>query len=119
MSDNNKILVIDDEQPILMMLEDILDLLGFEMVGAVNAAEAMEKIKEHEYKYIVCDLSLPDSDGRTLYTKIAESYPQFSDRFIFSSGHLQDSDLLEFCEGRNIKFLGKPFKIEDIQKLLV
>ncbi|GAB4182534.1 MAG: hypothetical protein Kow00108_19410 [Calditrichia bacterium] len=113
-----KVLVIDDEQPILSMMEDILELLEVEMDGVETGNEALEKIKSGGYDLIICDLNLPDMDGKEFFVKAMEYEPGIKGKFVFSTGMNMDADMKSYCEQHSIRFLGKPFRIEDIQKLI-
>ncbi|MCK5075665.1 MAG: response regulator [Calditrichia bacterium] len=114
----NKILVIDDENAILLMMNDILEILGYEMDGVMTVREGLEKVVQDTYDFIICDLSLPDSDGREFFKNAILKKPEIKGKVVFSSGYLQEGELQEFCEINQIKFLSKPFKVEDIQAVL-
>lgn len=68
---NSKILLVDDEAPLLKLLEDLLRNEGYQYVDtAANSAQAMELIQEKEYHLLILDVMLPDGDGFHLFEKI-------------------------------------------------
>ena len=66
---NSKILLVDDEAPLLKLLEDLLRNEGYQYVDtAANSAQAMELIQEKEYHLLIMDVMLPY--GFHLFEKI-------------------------------------------------
>lgn len=113
----SKVLIIDDEQPIISMMEDIMELFEIEMDGAESGKEALELLSQNDYDYIICDMNLPDMDGKEFYKKAVELKPSIKGSFAFSTGYSQDPEIKSFCEEHQIDFLAKPFRVEDIQNL--
>ncbi len=113
----SKVLVIDDETPIISMMQDILELFEIEMDGVGTGEEALKLLQENDYDYVICDLNLPDMDGREFYKKAVELKDKVKNAFAFSTGYAQDGDMKRFCDENGIKFLAKPFRLEDIQAL--
>ena len=58
-----KILVVDDEPPIVRLMEFILARQGHEMIVAVNGQEALEKIRAHAPDLVLLDIMMPRIDG--------------------------------------------------------
>ena len=66
-----KILIVDDEYGIRMLLNDYFQLSGYETETAANGKEALEKaIRQPDL--ILLDINLPDIDGMTICRKIRE-----------------------------------------------
>ncbi len=59
----HKILVVDDEPHIVMMLEARLQKNGFEVVTATSGSEAMAKVKQVRPDLIVLDVMMPVMSG--------------------------------------------------------
>jgi two-component system, cell cycle response regulator DivK len=60
------LLVIDDDEPILALLEDLLAEEGFEVVCAHKGKTGLEIAQERLPALIVADIHLPDINGRDL-----------------------------------------------------
>jgi two-component system phosphate regulon response regulator PhoB len=58
-----KILVVDDEPDIIELVEFNLKSAGFEVLTAVDGAEAIEKARQLQPNLILLDLMLPEIDG--------------------------------------------------------
>lgn len=69
----NRILVVDDAAFMRMMIKDILEKNGFEVVGeAENGAQAIEKYKELEPDLVTMDITMPEMDGITALKEIRQ-----------------------------------------------
>jgi DNA-binding response OmpR family regulator len=66
----SKILIVDDQYWIRVMLVEVLEKSGFKTFTASNSAEAVEKVKEEEPDIVILDINLPDTDGQILFTEI-------------------------------------------------
>lgn len=59
----NKILIIDDEPTIRMLLSRMLELEGYEVLKAKDRATAIYTLKNNEVQVVLCDVFLPDGNG--------------------------------------------------------
>ncbi|WP_022668670.1 response regulator [Desulfospira joergensenii] len=69
------ILVVDDERPILNMMEMVLDRFGYTVDTAENGEKAMEKINRISYDLIITDMKMPRKSGQEVleYVKIQKN----------------------------------------------
>lgn len=58
-----QILVVDDERPIVQMVEQRLRRDGFDVISAATGAEALAALREHMPAALLLDVGLPDLDG--------------------------------------------------------
>ena len=58
-----RILVIDDEPNLLMMMTETLQMLGFETLAAKGGADGIGMAAEQKPDLILCDLNMPSVDG--------------------------------------------------------
>lgn len=65
-----KILIVDDEINLLMVVKDYLLLEGYEVFTADNGTKAMEIFYEIKPDFIILDLMLPDISGEEICKKI-------------------------------------------------
>lgn len=59
----NKILIVDDEPDIVELVSYNLQIEGYEVFGAGDGMEALNKARKHLPDVILLDLMLPDMDG--------------------------------------------------------
>lgn len=60
------ILVADDDADVRFALEHLIRKLGHEVVTCPDGQEAYQTFKSREFHVIVCDLFMPNLDGRDL-----------------------------------------------------
>jgi two-component system response regulator HydG len=71
-----KILVIDDDRDMCLLLKRFLSKHGFEVEEANTAKRAIELLDITEYSLVLCDFRLDNTDGKTMLVKIKEKYPR-------------------------------------------
>lgn len=93
MSNNKKILIIEDEANLLYGLQAKFRVAGFEVITDEGAdkTEVMEKIKFFKLDYIILDIILPRVDGFNLLAEI-KADPAISLIPVFIYTNLSDAD---------------------------
>ena len=67
---NKTILLIEDEPPMTIVLQDSLRRDGFEVVTAKNGVEGLVVAKEKHPDLILLDILMPKMDGMTMLTEL-------------------------------------------------
>jgi len=112
--DNDRAIIIDDEESVCETLELFLSNMGFfeEIVICQDGHEALKKLTTHDYSIILLDLSMPGIDGFEVVNKLKEEHKtdeNFVQRVIIVSGGL-GIDNIEKAKSLGVKhFLAKPF----------
>ena len=102
-----KILIVDDEVSIRIMLSRMIELLNHEVTSAEDGQTAYEMITGGNYDLIISDLKMPRMDGLTLLEKIRGD--SVDSAFIILTGHGDLPQALAARERFNISnFLMKP-----------
>ena len=110
---NRKVLVVEDEMMIAMLIEDMLDEFGCKLVGpATSVPRALELIGTEQVEVAVLDLNL---DGQDTYA-IADALRQRNVPFIFATGYGSTGLRQEYG---NRPVLQKPFQASDLEIALV
>ena len=68
-----RILVVEDDNGIRMLMEDALADAGYEPVLACNGLEALEVLESKHIDLIILDIMMPKMDGYELLRQIRES----------------------------------------------
>ena len=88
MENNNlKLLIVEDENAIAMLIKNLVDFegLGLEFCGiAGDGIQGLEKMREHHPDIIITDISMPNMTGIDMITQAREE--GLGGRFIISSG---------------------------------
>lgn len=111
--DKRRVLVLDDEMLVAMMLEDMLDDLGFDVVGPFGALEAaLEPARSEPLDGAIIDLNL----GRgQLSTPVAEILRERDIPFLLATGYGANAQTDELGHAG---LLAKPFSTADVEAAL-
>jgi DNA-binding NtrC family response regulator len=83
-----KILIVDDEENIRMLMKEELEEAGFEVLTVANAKSALEKLSSEPDIDIVCtDIEMPDVNGLALASEIRKKYPNKKIIFLTAYSH--------------------------------
>lgn len=104
-----KVLVVDDEEKIRMMLREWLVGLGCKVELAEDGGKAIQKIEKCEYDCIICDMRMPNVTGEDVFLFLEESFPHLARRILFSTGDVVNGSTRLFLEEKNCAYLEKPF----------
>lgn len=113
-----RILVVDDEAPLSGLIAEILAAEGHTVDTAINGLAALAHIERNDYDLILSDLRMPELDGPGLYRELARRRPELISRIAFVTGSAQSSGMEQFLEKTGAPILYKPFRMEDLQKLV-
>jgi two-component system response regulator HydG len=71
-----KILIVDDDRDMCLLLKRFLTRHNFEVLEAYSGKKALELLETVEPDLVMCDFRLEDMEGNVLLGKIKEIYPQ-------------------------------------------
>jgi CheY-like chemotaxis protein len=106
-----RILVVDDEVPVLEVMAEILEAAGWKVDAFSNPLEAIQRVKRTRYDAVVVDLYMPELPGLLFHSKLKFIDRELWTRTVFVSGHFSTEDLRRSLEG-SPRFVPKPFKAE-------
>jgi len=111
-----KILIVDDNPNMSVLLSDILEIFEYEGRRAEDGVEALEKLNKDKYDMVFTDLRMPKMDGIDLLKAIKNEHPDLPVVVItgYSIGETQNLLLTQKADG----MLNKPFKVNEIKDLL-
>jgi CheY-like chemotaxis protein len=70
-----KILVIDDEPSILLMIKKMIEKAGHEVDIALNGSEGLELFESKCHDLIVTDIIMPQKEGLEIIRELRKKYP--------------------------------------------
>ena len=109
-----RILVVDDEEVIVDLLTAILTDQGFEVDFALDAAGALDKVRESIFDAAILDFNLPDMNGVMLHREIRQMDEELADNTLFTSGVEQSEKNLDYYTSYGKGFLSKPFEVQEV-----
>ncbi len=117
-----RILVMDDEAAILMLLNRTLKSAGYEVVQTKNGTEAIQQYREAKESgkpidAVILDLTVPGGmGGKETMVKLLEIDPEV--KAIVSSGYANDPIMAEFKKYGFSGVVTKPYDIKQMQETL-
>ncbi|MHB2016400.1 MAG: response regulator transcription factor [Candidatus Xenobia bacterium] len=107
-----RVLVVDDEEPILDFVEMGLRMEGFEVLRATDGRTGLRIFHEQTPNAVVLDILLPDLDGLEVCRQI-RSVSNVPILMLTAKGALEDK-VLGLETGAD-DYLPKPFKVRELQ----
>jgi len=109
-----RILVVDDVPAIGRTIAAALP--EHEVIVAAQAAEAFVRFAANEvYDVILCDLMMPDLNGRDVVERLKIQWPHLAERVVFMTGGAFTAESREFLQRTPYPVLTKPFSIDDLR----
>jgi len=110
-----KILIVEDEENLRIIMRDYLQMLGFEIIEAEDGETALEKFNENkDIKIAFIDYGLPKMMGDELIRKIYEISKDV--KFVLVTGFVDVEVRRELPSGT--KFLRKPYNLSQIEEIV-
>lgn len=109
-----RVLVIDDEKPILNLLHDDFAQRGYEVETAENGKTALSKLVTNHFDLAFCDWKMPGLNGQQVYEQLRRTNPQFCKRVIFITGDVINAQMRQFLESEKRPCLAKPFTLSEL-----
>lgn len=112
-----RILVVDDEDPVRNVLCVSLAHLGYEVERACSGAEALEMVESHggpRYDLVILDMLMPNLSGDEVFFRLREIEPAI--RVLLISGYSSEEAVHRILENGGRGFIQKPFTIDELSR---
>lgn len=108
---NGWVLLVDDEEMVRNTTARLLESLGYHVLSASSAADALTKSRSHQGKLeiLLCDVAMPVRSGPSIAAELLRERPTL--RVIFASGYAPD---LNDDLPQGALYLQKPFRRADL-----
>jgi CheY-like chemotaxis protein len=113
------LLVVEDEAPLLKLMQHILESHGYKVLGCANARQALDTWGEHRKKIdmLLTDLILPDGmAGTELARTLQKERPGL--RVLYTSGYDAERLAKEFPPGTPVNLVQKPFHARRLAEMV-
>jgi two-component system, NtrC family, response regulator AtoC len=102
-----RLMIVDDESAIRVLLRTMLEKEGYEVIEAADAATMRELLSGPQPDVIMLDLKLPDSDGIDLLPLVKKNWP--TSEVIVLTGHATIDAAVAATKAGAYDFQKKPF----------
>ncbi|UMZ14679.1 response regulator [Pseudomonas sp. MPFS] len=112
-----RVLLVDDEEPILNSLRRLLRGQPYEVLLANSGAQALDVLARQPVDLVMSDARMPGMDGATLLAKVREGHP--ATRRILLTGYADlDTIVKAVNEGQIHQYLNKPWNDQELLLVL-
>jgi DNA-binding NarL/FixJ family response regulator len=112
--DSKKLLLVDDDPNLILLVKDYLEFQGYEVVTAENGREALEILENQTPDMIICDVMMPEMDGYALVEKVRQDSRTSWIPFMFLSAKGQSQDRVKGLNTGADVYMVKPFEPEEL-----
>ena len=114
--DTRRVLIIDDERPVLMTLEALLNRHGYQVDTAGTASQGVKLLKSNLPSLVLLDLQLPDAHGLEMLDRIKTELPDV--QVIILTAHDSLHNAIESIKRGAFHFISKPYAPEELLSLV-
>ena len=107
-----RVLVVEDEEKVRMLLNDAFRAEGHEVVEATTGAEALKHLDNREFDLMVCDLGLPELSGLHVARWVKEFRPKLP--VIIATGYAEMIAEEDYQRARIDDVIRKPYALDDV-----
>lgn len=112
-------LVVDDEQSVRLVLRRFLSRVGWSVIEAESAEQALALLNRSATPdLVICDLNMPGMSGAALFLRIAGQHPLLGSRVVLTSGDVASAERELQRAGLRCPILGKPFSLDDLARVV-
>jgi DNA-binding response OmpR family regulator len=107
-----KVLIVDDEPDVLLLLRVNLDAAGYETVLAADGETALGRIGDSNPDVVLLDIMMPVMDGWGVLRALSER--ESAPRVVVVSAKSSDRDIVRALTSGALDYITKPFDPDDL-----
>jgi two-component system response regulator AtoC len=107
------VLVVDDERNMRMVMEMALEEVGYRVLTAETAEEAMPLLRDPDLQVVLSDLKMPGMGGEAFIARCRRDHPELPVIVVTAFGSIRSA--IECIHAGAVDYLTKPFEPEDLQ----
>ncbi|MFA6499458.1 MAG: response regulator [Desulfurivibrionaceae bacterium] len=111
-----KILIVDDEAPICLLLKRYLERIGFQTFVATDGEQALDIVREEKPAIMTLDIRMPGLNGYEVLEKVKRRYPEM---FIIVISAIDVPNMEEILERSGAHaLLHKPIELQKLSDII-
>jgi len=112
----SRVLVVDDEKSILMLLEEALTQWGYQVTAAGTGADALAALRTQVFDAALTDVRMPDMSGLDLLRELKKR--DESIEVVIMTGYPTISSAVEALKEGAYDYLSKPLILDELRHLM-
>lgn len=111
-----KVLIVDDQYGIRILLKEILEQNGYTLFQAANGIQALTIADQQELDLILLDVKLPGMNGFDILKRVKEKQPEV--QVIMMTAYEELDSIKKAKEIGALTFITKPFDISEVLNMV-
>ena len=116
MNTMERIMVVDDEKGICRNVEKILSKNNYEVICALSAAEALERMKTESFDLMISDIVMPGMNGLELLKKVKSEWPKT--RALMMTAYASTDTAVKAIRLGALDYVSKPFTPDELRTVV-
>jgi DNA-binding response OmpR family regulator len=108
-----KVLVVEDELPVAMMMVHLLTSAGCDVEMAPTGRKALELIETLRFDLVTLDIDLPDANGFEICRELKQRHVSRHIPVVLISGRCPEENTQQALEVGAVDYIAKPFDVTD------
>jgi DNA-binding response OmpR family regulator len=113
MSGKAKVLIVENEMPLAMLMINVLCRLGFDVEFAANGKKALAIATQKRFDLITLDIKLPDMTGFEICSELKQRHISYKTPILFITASPSPEDIAEAKRRGAEDYMTKPFDVTD------
>jgi len=110
-----RILIIDDDEQIRILLRQVMEWAGHEVIEAADGREGMHQQRMQEADLVITDLIMPEQEGLETITLLKKEYPLVKIIAISGGGRIGPDAYLPAAQELGAdRVFSKPFDVREL-----
>jgi len=111
-TEQERILVVDDEESVRNLIQRTLQEAGFNVVSVTNGQEALDTISQMNIELVLLDIKMPGMSGLDVLDKLRDNWPDIAVIMATAVGDAQTA--VDTMKRGAYDYLTKPFNRDDL-----
>lgn len=116
MEQNGRMLIVEDEKPILRNLEHVMKKEGYEVTGTLSSVNALKLLEGQEFDVVLTDLRMENVDGVEVLERTKRLHPDTE--VIMITAYPTIPSAVETMKKGGYDYIAKPFKLDEVRKVV-
>jgi two-component system, cell cycle response regulator CpdR len=104
-----RVLIVEDDAELREMIAEVVRTGPYEVHVAGDGQQALQRLRQHGYDLILCDLFMPVMNGPAFYREVRRSHPNSATKIAFMTAHRNLDEYASFLRDVRAPVLFKPF----------
>jgi DNA-binding NtrC family response regulator len=111
-----RILFVDDDKDILMMVEQYLQMQGYDIATIDSGLKALDIVKDQDIDIIFTDYKMPEFNGLELLAAVKKYKPEIEVIIVTGYGSMESA--IQAMKFGSYDYLQKPFKLDHLKLII-